>query len=142
PAPAFAAAGETVALAGGAAGPGLEVDVVFPVLHGPYGEDGTVQGLLDMAGIPYVGSGVLGSALGMDKEKMKRMFRDYGLPIGDFVVIRAHEWEADPGYALEAARSLGFPAFAQPATLGAFVVVSKCEDQASLGTGFVAALRH
>ena len=142
PETAFEAAGEPVALARGAAGAGLEVDVVFPVLHGPYGEDGTVQGLLDMAGIPYVGSGVLGSALGMDKEKMKRMFRDHGLPIGDFVVIRAHEWEEDAGAALAAARSLGFPSFAKPANLGSSVGVSKCEDEASLVTGIEEALRH
>ncbi len=142
PETAFEAAGEPVAFARGAAGPGLEVDVVFPVLHGPYGEDGTVQGLLDMAGIPYVGSGVLGSALGMDKEKMKRMFRDHGLPIGDFVAIRAHEWEEDPGRALEAALSLGLPSFAKPANLGSSVGVSKCEDEASLVAGIEEALRH
>jgi D-alanine-D-alanine ligase len=153
PETAFEAAGEPVALArgaqaGSAAGPGvepatgLEVDIVFPVLHGPYGEDGTVQGLLDMAGIPYVGSGVLGSALGMDKEKMKRMFRDHGLPIGAFVAIRAHEWEKDAACALEAARSLGFPSFAKPANLGSSVGVSKCEDEASLVAGIEEALRH
>src|SRR5437899_3303152 len=120
PRAAFEAAGEPVALrtAGTPEPEGLEADVVFPVLHGPYGEDGTIQGLLDLAGIPYVGSGVLGSALGMDKEKMKRMFRDHGLPIGDFVAIRAHEWEEDAGRALEAALSLGLPSFAKPANLG------------------------
>jgi D-alanine-D-alanine ligase len=142
PETAFEAAGEPVALARGAAAAGLEVDVVFPVLHGPYGEDGTVQGLLDMAGIPYVGSGVLGSALGMDKEKMKRMFRDHGLPIGDFVVIRAHEWEDDPGRCLEAAVRLGFPSFAKPANLGSSVGVSKCEDDVSLIAGIEEALLH
>src|SRR5712691_3126081 len=151
PETAFEAAGEPVALARGpqaGSGPesepaaGLEVDVVFPVLHGAYGEDGTVQGLLDMASIPYVGSGVLGSALGMDKEKMKRMFRDHGLPIGDFVVIRAHEWEEDAGRALEAALSLGLPSFAKPANLGSSVGVSKCEDEPSLATGIEEALRH
>jgi D-alanine-D-alanine ligase len=145
PETAFEAAGEPVALAEGtrgAAAAGLEVDVVFPVLHGPYGEDGTVQGLLDMAGIPYVGSGVLGSALGMDKEKMKRMFRDHGLPIGDFVAIRAHEWEDDAARCLEAAVALGFPSFAKPANLGSSVGVSKCHDEASLVAGIEEALRH
>jgi D-alanine-D-alanine ligase len=145
PETAFEAAGEPVALAEGtrgAAAAGLEVDVVFPVLHGPYGEDGTVQGLLDMAGIPYVGSGVLGSALGMDKEKMKRMFRDHGLPIGDFVAIRAHEWEDDAARCLEAAVALGFPSFAKPANLGSSVGVSKCQDEASLVAGIEEALRH
>jgi D-alanine-D-alanine ligase len=141
PETAFEAAGEPVSLArmGGA---GLEVDLVFPVLHGPYGEDGTVQGLLDMAGIPYVGSGVLGSALGMDKEKMKRMFRDHGLPVGDFVVIRAHEWEHGAGHALEAAVALGFPSFTKPANLGSSVGVSRCEDEVSLVAGIEEALRH
>jgi D-alanine-D-alanine ligase len=141
PESAFEATGVPVSLAP-AAGAGLEVGVVFPVLHGPYGEDGTVQGLLDMAGIPYVGSGVLGSALGMDKEKMKRMFRDHGLPIGDFVAIRAHEWDEEPGQALESARRLGFPSFAKPANLGSSVGVSKCEDEASLVAGIEEALRH
>jgi D-alanine-D-alanine ligase len=141
PETAFEATGVPVSLAP-AAGGSLEVDVVFPVLHGPYGEDGTVQGLLDMAGIPYVGSGVLGSALGMDKEKMKRMFRDHGLPIGDFVVIRAHEWEDDAGRCLEAALRVGFPSFTKPANLGSSVGVSKCEDEASLVAGIEEALRH
>jgi D-alanine-D-alanine ligase len=141
PETAFEATGAPVSLAPAAAG-SLEVDVVFPVLHGPYGEDGTVQGLLDMAGIPYVGSGVLGSALGMDKEKMKRMFRDHGLPIGDFVVIRAHEWEEEGGRCLEAALRLGFPSFTKPANLGSSVGVSKCEDEASLVAGIEEALRH
>src|SRR5882672_3167123 len=141
PETAFEATGVPVSLAP-AAGGSLEVDVVFPVLHGPYGEDGTVQGLLDMAGIPYVGSGVLGSALGMDKEKMKRMFRDHGLPIGDFVVIRAHEWEDDAGRCLEAALPVGFPSFTKPANLGSSVGVSKCEDEVSLVAGIAEALRH
>jgi D-alanine-D-alanine ligase len=141
PETAFEATGAPVSLGPGEEG-SLEVDVVFPVLHGPYGEDGTVQGLLDMAGIPYVGSGVLGSALGMDKEKMKRMFRDHGLPIGDFVVIRAHEWDDDAGRCLEAARRLGFPSFTKPANLGSSVGVSKCEDEASLVAGIEEALRH
>jgi len=143
PETAFEATGEPISLAAAAsAHGGLQVDVVFPVLHGPYGEDGTVQGLLDMAGIPYVGSGVLGSALGMDKEKMKRMFRDHGLPIGDFVVIRAHEWLEDGPRALRAAECIGFPSFAKPANLGSSVGVSKCEDTPSLIAGIEEALRH
>ena len=71
----------------------LRVDVVFPVLHGTYGEDGTVQGLLDLAGLPYVGSGVLGSAVGMDKDMQKRLFLQAGLPVGDFLAIPRSEWE-------------------------------------------------
>src|SRR5581483_5933341 len=70
-----------------------EVDVVFPLLHGPYGEDGTLQGLLDLAGVPYVGAGVLASAVGQDKEYMKRIFTSYGLKVGPYVVIRPREWE-------------------------------------------------
>jgi D-alanine-D-alanine ligase len=142
PETAFEAAGEPVALARGAAGPGLEVDVVFPVLHGPYGEDGTVQGLLDMAGIPYVGSGVLGSALGMDKEKMKRMFRDHGLPVGGFTAIRDHEWAERPAGLADAAATMGFPCFVKPANLGSSVGVSKCEDRDALVAGVEEALRH
>ena len=141
PESAFEATGAPVSL-GGAESGALRVDVVFPVLHGPYGEDGTVQGMLDMAGIPYVGSGVLGSALAMDKEKMKRMFRDHGLPIGDFVTIRAHEWARDPGQAFKAALGLGFPSFTKPANLGSSVGVSRCEDEESLEAGIQEALRH
>ena len=76
-----------------------EVDVVFPVLHGPYGEDGTLQGLLELSGVPYVGSGVLASAVGQDKEYMKRVFTSFGLPVGPYVVIRPREWERDPATA-------------------------------------------
>ena len=72
-----------------------EVDVVFPVLHGPYGEDGTLQGLLELSGVPYVGSGVLASAVGQDKEYMKRVFTSFGLPVGPYEVIRPREWEQD-----------------------------------------------
>ena len=70
-----------------------EVDVVFPVLHGPYGEDGTLQGMLELSGVPYVGSGVLASAVGQDKEYMKRVFTSFGLKVGPYVVIRPREWE-------------------------------------------------
>lgn len=139
PSVAFEASGEPVTIGTDA---GLPVDVVFPVLHGPYGEDGTVQGLLDVAGIPYVGSGVLASALGMDKEKMKRMFRDYGLPIGEFEVIRAHRFEADPSASLVAAERLGFPCFVKPANMGSSVGVSRCTGPGDLLAGIEEALRH
>ena len=72
------------------------VDVIFPVMHGPYGEDGALQGLLEMANVPYVGCGVLGSALGMDKEKMKLIFRSVGLPTVEHIVCRRYEWERSP----------------------------------------------
>src|SRR5258708_32893074 len=78
----------------------------------------------------------------MDKEKMKGMFHDHGLPVGDFVAIRAHEWNEDPGRALASARRLGFPSFTKPANLGSSVGVSKCEDEASLVAGIEAAFRH
>jgi D-alanine-D-alanine ligase len=132
----------TLAPAGPAAPPGLPVDVVFPVLHGPYGEDGTVQGLLEMAGIPYVGSGVLGSALGMDKDLMKRVFRDAGLPIADFTVVRAHQWAGDRAGALARAGALGFPCFVKPANLGSSIGVSRCETAEALAAGIGEALRH
>jgi len=142
PATAFEVVGEPVALRSTAGTHGLEADVVFPVLHGPNGEDGTIQGLLELAGVAYVGSGVLGSALGMDKEMMKRMFRDRGLPIGGFVAVRAAEWERDPRGILAAAGSLGFPCFAKPANAGSSVGVSKCEDAQTLVAGIEEAFRH
>lgn len=121
----------------------FEVDVVFPVLHGPHGEDGTVQGLLELAGIPYVGAGVLGSALGMDKEKMKIMFRAHGLPTADFISIREPEWQADRDRVLdETAWKLGFPCFTKPANLGSSVGISKCTDLESLEAGIEEAFRH
>lgn len=84
-----------VPLDGNTAAP-LRVDVVFPVLHGTYGEDGTVQGLLELTGLPYVGSGVTGSATGMDKDIAKRLFKQEGLPVGDFVAVLRSEWESAP----------------------------------------------
>jgi D-alanine-D-alanine ligase len=103
------------------------VDVVFPILHGPFGEDGTVQGLLRLADIPFVGSGVLGSAVGMDKDVMKRLLRDAGIPIGKFLVLRSHE--AVPPFG-EAAAELGAPLFVKPANMGSSVGVSKIHNEA------------
>jgi D-alanine--D-alanine ligase len=101
------------------------VDVVFPILHGPYGEDGTVQGLLEMAGIPYVGSGVLASAVTMDKEFMKLLFAARGLPVGPYVVIRDREWHADREAALDRVDALGYPVFVKPARGGSSVGITK-----------------
>jgi D-alanine-D-alanine ligase len=99
-----------------------EIDVVFPALHGPFGEDGTVQGLLKLADIPFVGAGVLGSAVGMDKDVMKRLLRDAGIPIAAFMTLKAHE--DVPSFESVAAR-LGTPVFVKPANMGSSVGVHK-----------------
>jgi D-alanine-D-alanine ligase len=102
------------------------LDVVFPVLHGPYGEDGTVQGLLELANVPYVGCGVLGSAVGMDKAVMKTLFTAAGLPVGPYLVVLRPEWLADPlGVTARVVSTLGYPVFVKPANLGSSVGISK-----------------
>jgi D-alanine-D-alanine ligase len=104
-------------------------DVVFPVLHGTFGEDGTVQGLLELADVPYVGAGVLASAAGMDKDVMKRLFRDAGLPVVPWEFILRSEWENQPGAVLKRiARALRYPLFVKPANLGSSVGISKVHD--------------
>jgi D-alanine-D-alanine ligase len=109
------------------------LDVVFPVLHGTYGEDGTIQGLLEMADIPYVGCGVLASACGMDKAVMKILFRDAGLPICKHLWFLRSEFESDADMIVERVRKeLGFPCFVKPANLGSSVGVSKATDDTSL----------
>ena len=109
------------------------LDVIFPVLHGTYGEDGALQGLLEMASVPYVGCGVLGSALGMDKEKMKMIFQRAGLPVGDFLVYRRSAWERAPEPILDAIEQrLGYPNFVKPVNLGSSVGVNKAHDRAEL----------
>ena len=111
----------------------LRVDVVFPVLHGTYGEDGTVQGLLDLAGLPFVGSGVLGSAVGMDKDMQKRLFLQAKLPVGDFLAITRAAWEKSRGKVLSAVRKkFRFPVFVKPATLGSSVGMTKAHDAKEL----------
>ena len=108
------------------AGAAARLDVVFPVLHGPYGEDGTLQGLLELADVAYVGAGVLASAVGMDKATMKAVFRAHGLPIVPHLVVRAHEW-SDGADALtrRVDDELGYPCFVKPANLGSSVGISK-----------------
>src|SRR5438034_710293 len=109
------------------------LDVIFPVLHGTYGEDGTLQGLLDMADVPYVGCGVLGSALGMDKKKMKMVFQAVGLPSVDYLVYRRNEWECSPKTIMNAIEQrLGFPCFVKPVNLGSSVGVNKAHDRIEL----------
>jgi D-alanine-D-alanine ligase len=112
---------------------GLGLDVIFPVLHGPFGEDGTVQGLLELANVPYVGAGVLGSAVGMDKAVAKRLFAAHGLPIAPYVVISRREWERDaPRVTAQVGRELGYPVFVKPANLGSSVGISKARNDHEL----------
>jgi D-alanine-D-alanine ligase len=131
-----------------------EVDVVVPVLHGPFGEDGTIQGLLDMAGVPYVGSGVLASAVGMDKEYMKIVFQARGLPVGPHVVVRERDWPPEPvdsasGTAdlerkrvLDAIAELGWPLFVKPARGGSSIGTSKARDMTELEAAIETAREH
>jgi D-alanine-D-alanine ligase len=116
----------------------LVVDVVFPVLHGPFGEDGTVQGAAELAGVPYVGSGVLGSAAAMDKDAAKRLMRDYGLPIAGFLSFTLGE---TPSFE-EVTAKLGRPVFVKPARLGSSVGVSKAATPEEFAAAVAAAFRH
>ena len=112
---------------------GLNLDVIFPVLHGPYGEDGTIQGLLELANVPYVGAGVLASSVGMDKGMMKLVFAARGLPVCDYRVVLLREWTTRRNaVAAELGRDLGFPMFVKPANLGSSVGISKVKDSAGL----------
>jgi D-alanine-D-alanine ligase len=114
---------------------GLGVDVVFPVLHGPYGEDGTVQGLLELANVPYVGAGVLASAVGMDKAVMKLVFAAKGLPICDYEVVLKRDWQRDERAVMHTiVGRLGFPVFVKPANLGSSVGISKARHATELRT--------
>ncbi|MFT4286441.1 D-alanine--D-alanine ligase family protein [Nocardioides sp.] len=119
-----------------------KVDVVFPVLHGPYGEDGTLQGLLELADVPYVGSGVLASAVGMDKEFMKLVLAGRGLPIGPYVVVRPREWEQQRADVLLRAGELSLPLFVKPARAGSSLGVTRVEDYADLPDAIEEARRH
>ncbi|MFD8635777.1 MULTISPECIES: D-alanine--D-alanine ligase family protein [unclassified Streptomyces] len=123
-----------------------EVDVVFPVLHGPYGEDGTLQGLLELSGIPYVGSGVLASAVGQDKDYMKRVFTSFGLRVGPYVTIRPREWEADQaaakGRILDFAAEHGWPLFIKPARAGSSIGITKVDEPSGLDAAIREARRH
>ena len=115
---------------------GRVIDVVFPVLHGTYGEDGTVQGLLEMVNVPYVGAGVAGSAVGMDKALMKSLFRDAGLPILDFVVMKSKDLDNDPDACVRRVENrLGYPCFVKPANGGSSVGVSKGESARRSASG-------
>ena len=112
----------------------INVDLIFPVLHGTFGEDGTIQGLLELADIPYVGAGVLGSAAGMDKDIMKALFRNAGLPIVKHVTILRGDWESDPKKAEKwIEKNLKYPVFVKPANLGSSVGISKAHNRKELG---------
>jgi len=110
-----------------------DVDVVFPVLHGPFGEDGTVQGLLELAGVPYVGAGVLASALCMDKDVFKAVLRDHGIPVTENITLRAGDEPRNP---------FGYPCFVKPARLGSSVGITKAHDGDELRAGVALAFTH
>ncbi|MGA7751678.1 MAG: D-alanine--D-alanine ligase family protein [Candidatus Sulfotelmatobacter sp.] len=111
----------------------INVDVIFPVLHGTFGEDGTIQGLLELADIPYVGAGVLGSAAGMDKDIMKSLFIAAGIPIVKHVTVLRSAWEKDPRKVEKLVGKLKFPVFVKPANLGSSVGISKAHNRKELG---------
>jgi D-alanine-D-alanine ligase len=122
---------------------GIDVDVIFPVLHGTFGEDGTIQGLLELADIPYVGAGVLGSAAGMDKDIMKQLFAFAGLEIVKHVTILRSRWESDPKKAIKLVESkLKYPVFVKPANLGSSVGISKAHDRKELGPAIEVAAKY
>jgi D-alanine-D-alanine ligase len=128
------------------------VDVVLPILHGPFGEDGTIQGLLEMAGVPYIGAGVLASAVSMDKEYMKLVFTARGLPICPYVVVRDRDWQGGPGAGAsataerkriyDAIAELGYPVFVKPARGGSSIGTSKAADQAAVTEAIEGARRY
>lgn len=121
----------------------IPIDVLFPVLHGTFGEDGTIQGLFEMADIPYVGCGVLASTCGMDKVVMKTMFRDAGLPIGEYVWFLRAEWEKAPDVIVGQIKAkLGYPCFVKPANLGSSVGVSRAIDEESLRAAITLAAEY
>ena len=120
-----------------------KLDVVFPVLHGTFGEDGTIQGLFELADIAYVGSGVLGSAAGMDKDVMKRLFAQAGLPVVKHVTVLRSEWESGPRKVVAAIeKALKYPVYVKPANLGSSVGISKVHDRKELGPALTLAAKY
>jgi D-alanine-D-alanine ligase len=118
----------------------LGLDIVFPILHGPYGEDGTIQGLLELANVPYVGSGVLGSAVSMDKAVMKTLFAAAGLPQVGHVSVLGANWRAEPDAITERVEALGYPVFVKPANLGSSIGISKVDTPEQLPNAIATAL--
>lgn len=124
-------------------GASAAIDVFFPLLHGTFGEDGTVQGLLELAGVPYVGAGVLGSAVGMDKDVMKRLFRDAGLPVVKWELLLRSDFERDPARIERMVqRRIGYPAFVKPANLGSSVGITKVHQQKELRPALLLAAHY
>lgn len=120
----------------------IPVDIVFPVLHGPFGEDGTIQGLFELAGLPYVGAGVLGSSVAMDKDVMKRLFRDAGLPMVPWITLLRSQWEKEPSVITERLEAeLNYPLFIKPANLGSSVGISKVKSRFELSAAMTKACR-
>jgi D-alanine-D-alanine ligase len=123
--------------------PLAQLDVVFPVLHGPYGEDGTVQGLLELAGLPYVGAQVTASAVAMDKVIFKDVMRAHGLPIVEHVMVKRKTWDTEPESIMDRIEDrFGYPVFTKPANLGSSVGITKCHGRAGLGDGLREAARY
>jgi D-alanine-D-alanine ligase len=118
------------------------IDVVFPVLHGPMGEDGAVQGIMELAGIPYVGAAVTASAVGMDKDVQKALFAHAGLPVVPYEVVRESDWREDPDGVAARAQILGYPLFSKPATLGSSIGVMKVRSREELDGGLQEAFRY
>jgi D-alanine-D-alanine ligase len=119
-----------------------DVDVVFPLLHGPFGEDGTLQGLLELADVSYVGSGVLASAAAMDKHVMKVLLADAGLPVGQHVVVSPRDWERNPQRVRDDIEELGYPVFVKPARAGSSIGITKVHRPEDLDAAIGAARRH
>ncbi|WP_125777550.1 D-alanine--D-alanine ligase family protein [Antribacter gilvus] len=119
-----------------------DVDVVFPLLHGPFGEDGTLQGLLELADVHYVGAGVLASAVGMDKHFMKLVLAGQGLPVGPYAVIRPGEWDTRRDVCVQTVETLGLPLFVKPARAGSSLGISRVDDLADLPAAVEEARRH
>jgi D-alanine-D-alanine ligase len=119
-----------------------EVDVVFPLLHGPWGEDGTIQGMLEMAGVRYVGAGVLASAVSMDKAYMKVVLQAAGLPVLPSIAVTVREWERDPAAVRERAAALGYPLFVKPARGGSSIGISRVPDADALPDALAHAFEH
>ncbi len=121
-------------------GGGQRLDVVFPVMHGTFGEDGTIQGLLDLAGLPFVGAGVLGSAIGMDKDVAKRLLQVAKIPVVPWITVRRTEWEKNPESIVQAIeKEFTYPVFVKPATLGSSVGMTKVHSREELAPGLNAA---